>query len=54
MTMAIGSLFRTEMLGQFVCKELHYFLYYVHELHKEEQSKEPRYSLYNVHIFVQQ
>ena len=36
------------------CKELCYFLYHIHELHKEERSKEPRYSLYSVHIYVHQ
>ena len=53
-TMEIDRLFHTQMLGQFVCKELCYFLYHIHELHKEERSKEPCYSLYSVHIYVQQ
>ena len=50
-TIAIGALFRTQMLWQFVCKERRYFLYNVHELYKEKQSKEPRRSLYGVHIW---
>ena len=52
-TIAIGLLFRTQMLWQFVCKELRYFLYNVHELYKKKQSKEPRCSLYSIHIYVQ-
>ena len=53
-TEAIRPLFCTQTLRQFVCKELRPFLYHIHELHKKEQSKEPRYSLYSVYIYVQQ
>ena len=53
-TIAIGPLFRTQMLWQFVCKELRYFLFKVHELYKEKRRKEPRRALYSVHIYVEQ
>ena len=53
-SIAIGPLFHTQMLWQYVCKELCYFLYNIHELHKEQRSKEPHHSLYSLHIYVQQ